>query len=449
MLESTRWFYQKFQTFGERPAIIERGHVYPYSKLIRKIDEYDSFVRQNIRKGEIIVLLSDYSFSAIALFFSLIHNKNIVILVISDTAAEIDKRTTISRAEKLLSFSKDHWNIQSLQPEISYPLYDRLRKLNHSGLVLFSSGITGEPKAMVHDLDVLSDSYQKEITKEINSILFLTFDHIGGIDTLFSLLSIGGCLTIPEERDPGSICKLIEKHRVNVLSSSPTFLNLLLLSETYKHFDLSSLQIIGFGAEQMPEFLFRRLKELFPGVRLQQKFGTSETNAIRVRNHATDDLYMKIKDPNISYKIIDNELWLKSSTQILGYLNASSDNIAEGWFKTGDIVEENEDGYFRIVGRKNEIINVGGEKVFPGEVENAILQVKDVKDCIVYGEKNVITGETVIAEVVIKPGIEADLMKKQIREHLVKVLDVYKRPAKIKFVENITFNERFKKMRRG
>ena len=92
----------------------------------------------------------------------------------------------------------------------------------------------------------------------------------------------------------------------------PTFLNLLILSESYKSYDLGSLQIIGFGAEQMPESLYLRIKEIFPGVRLQQKFGTSETNAIRVRNHATDNLYMKIDDPNIQYKIIDGELWLKS-----------------------------------------------------------------------------------------------------------------------------------------
>ena len=71
----------------------------------------------------------------------------------------------------------------------------------------------------------------------------------------------------------------------------------------------------------------------------------------------------------------DGELWLRSKTQVLGYLNASMDPFTEdGWFKTGDLVDELKDGYIRIIGRKNDLINVGGEKVLPAEVESILME---------------------------------------------------------------------------
>ena len=442
------WFYQKFLEVKDKIAIIHKDQKYTYGDLTDKINEFNKLVQSQIPKGEVVALLSDYSFYSIALFFSLIQNKNIIVPVISITKSEIENKIDVSIAKKKIAIVNDQLQIIDTTRSSTDPLYEKLRKLDHAGLILFSSGITGEPKAMVHDLDVLVDSYKKDVVKEINSIIFLTFDHIGGIDTLFSLLSIGGTITIPESRDPESVCALIERNKVDVLSCSPTFLNLLILSEAFKMYNLSSLRIIGFGAERMPEFLYQRLKEIFPAVRFQQKFGTSETNAIRVKNHPADNLYMRIEDPNIQFKIVDNELWLKSSTQILGYLNTNADNFEEGWFKTGDIVDTYEDRYFRIIGRKKEIINVGGEKVFPGEVENIILQLKCITGCTVYGLKNIITGESVVAEVAVKQGFGATEVKNQIREICTQRLDAYKRPSRIKIVESISFNERFKKIRR-
>jgi acyl-CoA synthetase (AMP-forming)/AMP-acid ligase II len=248
--------------------------------------------------------------------------------------------------------------------------------------------------------------------------------------------------------DPFSICELIERFKVNVLSGSPTFLNLIVLSEAYKSYDLSSLQIIGYGAEPMPEFLLNKLNETFPDVQIHQKFGTSETNAIRVINKSNDSLFMKIDDPNIEYKIIDNELWLKSRTQILGYLNSDQESFEEGWFKTGDLVEVDEAGFFRIIGRKKEIINVGGEKVNPGEVENIIMQHDNVVQCSVYGEKNAITGESVFADIQIKLGSNPSTVKREVKRICNKALDKYKCPTRIKIVDEVQINSRFKKLKK-
>ena len=158
---------------------------------------------------------------------------------------------------------------------------------------------------------------------------------------------------------------------------------------------------------------------------------------------------MKIDDPDQEYKIVEGELWLRSKTQILGYLNAPMDGFTEdGWFKTGDLVETAADGFLRIVGRSKEVINVGGQKVMPAEVESALLTAPGVEDCMVYGEANALTGQTVTADVVLgepRPPLEA---KKALRLFLRGKLDAYKIPTRINVVDRTNFNQRFKKIRR-
>ncbi len=206
---------------------------------------------------------------------------------------------------------------------------------------------------------------------------------------------MGACLIIPKNKDAKTICELIEKYKIMVLPSSPTFLNLILISEEYKNYDLSSLRMITYGTETMPQSLLLRLKEIFPKVKFLQTFGTSETGISTTSSKSSNSLFMKLEDINCEYKIVENELWLRSKTQVLGYLNASMDSFtSDGWFKTGDLVEVRMVEYIKIIGRAKEVINVGGQKVLPAEVESMILEMEEINDCMVYGEQNAITGQT-------------------------------------------------------
>jgi acyl-coenzyme A synthetase/AMP-(fatty) acid ligase len=263
---------------------------------------------------------------------------------------------------------------------------------------------------------------------------------------LFNALCMGACLIIPKNRDAKNICELIQNYKIMVLPSSPTFLNLILISGENKNYDLSSLRMITYGTEAMPESLLLQLKAIFPKVKFLQTFGTSETGISTTSSKSSDSLYMKIEDSNQEYKIVDNELWLRSKTQVLGYLNASMDSFtSDGWFKTGDLVEELEDGYLKIIGRSKEVINVGGQKVLPAEVESVILSIPSIDDCMVYSESNVITGQTVVCDVVLHEPKEN--IKKLIRLFCKDKLDAFKIPTKVNVVEKTNFSERFKKIR--
>jgi len=320
-----------------------------------------------------------------------------------------------------------------------------LQMSKRSGLILFSSGSTGKPKAMVHDFDNMVEHYKNKKHKSMNMLVFLMFDHIGGINTLLNIFSIGATMIIPQNRDAKEICRLIQEYKIRILPSSPTFLNLILMSKADEVYDLSFLRMITYGTEAMPESLLLRLKKRFPKAKLLQTFGTSETGIANTSSRSSDSTYIKIDDPHLKYKIVDNELWLKSDMQILGYLNSSMDSFEDGWFKSGDLVEEMEDGFIKIIGRNKEVINVGGEKVLPTEVESVILSMPEIKDVMVYGEKNAITGQSVVCEVV--TDIDKKSIKKTIRAFCKDKIENYKIPTKVVVVDSTNFSDRFKKMR--
>ena len=206
--------------------------------------------------------------------------------------------------------------------------------------------------------------------------------------------------------------------------------------------------MITYGTETMPVSLLDKLKKIFTKVKFLQTFGTSETGIAKTISLSSTSTFVKIDDPDQEFKIVNGELWLKSKTQIMGYINHTNESFtSDGWFKTGDLVEEGENGYIKIIGRTKEIINVGGEKVMPAEVESVILELEWVKDCVVTGQANIITGQMVTAQVYIKDGLDQILAKSEIRQYCKNRLEAYKVPAKVIIVDAINFSNRFKKLR--
>jgi acyl-coenzyme A synthetase/AMP-(fatty) acid ligase len=284
--------------------------------------------------------------------------------------------------------------------------------------------------------------------RDYRVLLFLFFDHIGGLDTLFRSLMNGSTLVIASQRKPEVIAQLIERLKVDVLPMTPTALNLLILSGAHEDYDFGSLKIISYGAEPMPEWLLKRLHALFPWVQLQQKFGVSEMHVLRVKSESSDSLAMKIEDEHSAYKIVNGELLLKTECPIIGYLNVDRSPFdVEGWFHTGDLVESYENGFMRVKGRASEVINVGGEKVLPIDVETVLMEMPEIVDCSVFATPNGITGQMVEASVVLRKGLPVDGFRERIRRFCRARLEPFAVPAKIDFVDSIQTSVRLKKMR--
>jgi acyl-CoA synthetase (AMP-forming)/AMP-acid ligase II len=449
-MKNINLFLEKLNLYNDRVVFFHSEKVFYYSQLIENIFLFNKKLEKlKIKSGEVVFVLGDYSIDSISLFFSLALNGNIIVPLTTDNEYEINERIEITKPDWIININlKSEKRVEYNTIFSRHGLLDSLVKVEASGLVLFSSGSTGKPKAMVHNLENLLSNYIDKKGKEMNFLVFLMFDHIGGLNTLFSCLSMGVTITIPESRNPVQIAKLIEKYKINIVPASPTFLNLMLISNVFESYDFSSIKMITYGTETMPDSLLLKLKEKLPKVKFLQTFGTSETGIMKTSSMSSSSTFLKFDDPNQEFKIVNDELWLRSKTQVLGYINHSNDSFTDdGWFMTGDLVEHTPDGFIKIVGRSKELINVGGEKVLPAEVESVIFQIESVQDCIVKSEKNSITGQMVCAEIVLKKGFVFSEEKLKIKKICKQKLESYKVPLRITEIDEVLYTDRYKKNR--
>jgi acyl-CoA synthetase (AMP-forming)/AMP-acid ligase II len=271
-------------------------------------------------------------------------------------------------------------------------------------------------------------------------------DHIGGLNTLFHVLSDGGTLITIEQRTAQAAAAAIERHKVELLPATPTFLRMLLISGALDDHDLSSLELISYGTEPMPHGTLESLNRAFPGVRLKQTYGLSEMGIMPTSSLDSHSLWMKVGGAGCETRVQGGTLWVRSPTAMIGYLNAPPPFDADGWYDTGDAVEMNGE-YLRIVGRKSEMINVGGEKVYPAEVENVLLQMDNIADATVTGKSNPLTGHVVVATVRLRAPEEKRQLEQRLYAFCRERMAAYKIPVLLEISEDEQHNARFKKVR--
>lgn len=436
-----------FEENKKKDAIIWQNKIYNYQWLLDRIRHWQDVINsENINQGKITVLEADFSPNSIALFLALIEQGCIIVPLAS--SIEANKSAFIKIAQGEVSFivkKNETVKMVELPNTANHKLYKKLKQSKHPGLVLFTSGSAGKPKAVVHDFVGLLKKFR--LRKSPARILnFLLFDHWGGLNTMFHTLSNGGTIITVRGRNPDEICETIEKHQVEILPTSPTFLNLLLLSESYKKFNFSSLKVISYGTEPMPPSTLKRLKEVFPGTKLLQTYGLIEVGVLRTMSKSDDSLWLKFGGEGFQTRVVDGILQIRAPSAMLGYLNAPSPFTEDGWFITDDSVEV-DDEYIKILGRKSEIINVGGEKVYPTEVENVIQEMENVAEVSVYGEKNPITGNIVCAKVRLLNDEEQNTFALRLKKHCRKKLANYKVPVKVFITHDPHYSKRYKKKR--
>jgi acyl-CoA synthetase (AMP-forming)/AMP-acid ligase II len=196
----------------------------------------------------------------------------------------------------------------------------------------------------------------------------------------------------------------------------------------------------------MPQSTLDRLAQVFPNITLQQTYGLIELGVLRSKSRENGSLWVKVGGEGFQTRVVDGVLQIKSASTILGYLNAPAPITPDGWFITGDAVEQDGE-YFRILGRKSEIINVGGEKVYPVEVESVIQALPNVAEVTVYGEKNPLLGSIVCAKVRLREPEEPQAFIDALKRFCNGRLDRYKVPVKVIVIDQQQFGDRFKKSR--
>lgn len=438
---------ERFAAAADAPALIWRDRTWPYSWLLQEWDsQLAQLQRHGVPAGAIVSIEADFSPRSVATLLALIELDATLVPLTSSIEEKKPEFRQIAEVEYQVVLGEDDaLQVAATGYSVANALLLELKRRRSPGLILFSSGSTGKSKAALHDLAPMLDKFRVP-RHTMRSITFLLFDHIGGFNTLMYNLSNAGCLVTVDDRRPDTVCRAVQAFKVQLLPTSPTFLNLLLVSEAWRKYDLSSLELVTYGTEVMPESTLRRFHSLFPDIRLLQTYGLSEVGILRSKSRSSDSLWVKVGGEGFETRVVEGLLEIKAKSAMLGYLNAPSPFTADGWFKTGDAVEVDGE-YIRILGRKSELINVGGEKVYPAEVESVLQTMDGVEDVAVRGESHPITGQIVTARIKLSTGESRAEFRSRMMAFARGKLDRFKIPQKFELVDATMHGARYKKMR--
>ncbi|MEU2348194.1 class I adenylate-forming enzyme family protein [Modestobacter sp. NPDC049651] len=444
------WLIERFRTAPHGTAFVHEGRAVSYGAVLALIDAFEERLSgAGVRAGDTVALTGDYSPEAFCTLLALARLRCTVIPLTPASVVEESVALGVSGCEWSVRLDDAGTSLEVRHRGLpsDNPLLTALRKRGAPGLVLFSSGSTGTPKGMLHDLDRVAEKFRRQ-RKPVVAIPFLMMDHFGGINTLLAITSSLGTVVTVADRSVTAICAAIERHRVQLLPTTPSFLTLLMASNVHRQHDLSSLDRITYGTEVMPQATLDRVREAFPDVVLQQTYGLSEVGVLRSESRDDGSLWMRLGGEGFQTRVVDGTLWIRSDYAMVGYLNAPSEFDADGWFDTHDQVEVDGD-WFRVLGRVTDLINVGGQKVYPAEVEGVVLGVDNVQDVAVHGEAHHLLGQIVVAKVLLTRPEPVGEVKKRVRRVCADQLAGYKVPMKVVLADGPLHSSRQKKVRRA
>jgi long-chain acyl-CoA synthetase len=322
-------------------------------------------------------------------------------------------------------------------------------------VIVYTSGTTGFPKgAVLSHGNVVANVEAKQrylaIQPEDQLLLFLPLFHCFGQNAVFnSGLQSGATVVLHRQFDPARVLESIRNDGVTMFFGVPT--TFMVLHDTASAADLHGVRYFFSAAAPLPAEVERKWTEKF-GKTIYQGYGLTETSPFASYNHEVRHVPTSIGTPieGVEMKVVDvddgrdlprgrtGEIVIRGHNVMLGYWNRPEETsraIKEGWFHTGDVGRVDDEGYFFIEDRLKDMINVGGLKVYPVEVENAIHQHPAVAEVAVYGTPDSLLGETVTAHVVVRPNHtpSAEEIILFCRERLAE----YKVPRDLRFVESI------------
>ena len=360
---------------------------------------------------------------------SILHKVNLVLLDSDFSDLEINN-LNLERSDLLKAK-----HVQKLSTDNVDALIQKLQEQSDWELTLFTSGTTGIPKKVVHKLSSLTRAVRMS-EKHREDVWGFAYNptHIAGLQVLFQALLNGNTVINLFEASREDVLSLIINHKITNISATATFFRMLLpLNDEFP-----TVKKLTSGGERFDSKLSDKLLKAFPNARIRNVYASTEAGTIL---ESRDDTF-SITDESLC-RIIGNELQVHKS--LLGE-GDELDTKEDGWYATGDLVEVVEQNpiRFRFLHRKNEMINVGGNKVNPYEVEQALETHPLIRQAYVYGKANPVLGNVLMADVVVSDRVS----ERDLREFLSPLLQPFKIPRIISFVQAIELT-RTGKMKRN
>ncbi|MEA5550947.1 long-chain fatty acid--CoA ligase [Anabaena cylindrica UHCC 0172] len=324
--------------------------------------------------------------------------------------------------------------------------------------IIYTSGTTGFPKgATLSHGNIISNSYAHKnccgITHNDRLLLYLPLFHCFGQNAILNS-GLNACATIVLERifQPDQLLKTVANAQVTMFFGVPTVF-ILFLNKNLSIDHLKSVRYYFAAAAPMPLEISQKWQEKY-GLVIHEGYGLTEASPCTTYNHtlkykpgsigeAIENVEVKIINSDGTEAQVDElgEIIIRGTNIMLGYWNRPEETakaIQNGWLHTGDIGRKDHEGYFYIVDRLKDMINVSGLKVYPAEVENIIYQHPAVAEVAVYGIPNSLQGEIVKAHIRLQSGqlvTQEDIIK-----FCSERMATYKVPRNIQFVDSIPKN---------
>lgn len=355
--------------------------------------------------------------------------KNIIVSIFFDLQITLlDYDFSEDELEKLSIYKQNLTESYLLENNKNYTIKEidkAISKLDHWRLTLFTSGTTGLPKKVTHSINTLTRMVKIDSAKNENVWGFAyNPTHIAGLQVFFqALLNYNSIINI-FSLSRKQIYEFICKYEVTNISATPSFYRLLLPFEK----EIPSVKRITSGGEKFDAKLESKLKKIFPNACFLNIYASTEAGSLFT---AKNDIFEIRKEFREFVKIIDSKLYIHKS------LLAESDDFQfiGDWYDTKDLVQVISDKplRFKFLNRINEMINIGGNKVNPIEIEEYINSFDGVVSSRVYAKENSVTGNILQAEI----KIEKEINEKELKQFLNKKLQSFKVPRIIKFVDNL------------
>ena len=294
-----------------------------------------------------------------------------------------------------------------------------------SEITIFTSGTTGQPKKVVHSIDTLTRSVRLG-DKYKGQVWAYAYNptHMAGLQVFFQAFENQNTLVNVFNMQRSEVYQKISEYQITHISATPTFYRLLLPFED----PYLSVQRVTLGGEKSDNHLYDNIRKIFPNAKINNVYASTEAGSLFAAKGDCFQIPEKIRD---KFTVVDDELLIHKS--LLG--RSDSFKLEGDYYHSGDLIEwvDKESGLFRFKSRKNELINVGGYKVNPGEVEDVISAIDGVKQVLVYGKANSVLGNVLCADIQLEAGSE--LTNVDIKKALASQLQDFKIPRRIKFVE--------------
>ena len=390
--------------------LIDNNQTYTYADFVKAINQEDYYYP--------LFTTSDIFLYFANLVKALIGNQSLVLLDsdvnLSEIAEVYKNEINVPKPIKSEPFNSIDEIIVAVQQSVSK-------------ITIFTSGTTGQPKEVVHNISSLTRSVRTG-DRYVKQTWAFAYNptHMAGLQVFFqafenknTLVNVFGC-------SRNEIYRLIKEYQVSHLSATPTFYRLLLPYESSYPFVMR----VTLGGEKSEEHLYTSIHQIFPNAKVNNIYASTEAGTLFAAKGDCFVIPLTIKE---KFKVENGELLIHKS--LLG--SSDSFTFSGEFYHSGDLIEwvDEDGGVFRFKNRKNEMINIGGYKVNPGEVEDILLSIDGVQQVLVYGKSNSVLGNILCADIM--KDTNSLLTELDIRTALKDQLQDFKIPRRIKFVKSL------------